>query len=199
MKDIGRPRGLIDYATLEACREEAQGHPAQPAWKALLRPRTFVYFGVWGGIGAALLFALGTRSHTDLTVSPDRNPPFMLLSDGSVRNSYTLKLRNMESRPREMEVSVEGLPGARMWTDTINAREAAPSITFNVPADQIRTVRAYVMAPSDTTSRISRMAAGYLSSIPLSRIIWVLAVSAPPGMGEKGMSGSTARDSGGRK
>ena len=153
MKDIGRPRGLIDYATLEACREEAQGHPAQPAWKALLRPRTFVYFGVWGGIGAALLFALGTRSHTDLTVSPDRNPPFMLLSDGSVRNSYTLKLRNMESRPREMEVSVEGLPGARMWTDTINAREAAPSITFNVPADQIRTVRAYVMAPSDTTSR----------------------------------------------
>ena len=77
----------------------------------------------------------------------------MLLSDGSVRNSYTLKLRNMESRPREMEVSVEGLPGARMWTDTINAREAAPSITFNVPADQIRTVRAYVMAPSDTTSR----------------------------------------------
>ena len=44
-------------ATLEACREEAKGHPAQPAWKALLRPRTIVYFGVWAGIGAGLLFA----------------------------------------------------------------------------------------------------------------------------------------------
>ena len=40
MKDIGRPRGLIDYATLEGCRAEALGEPPQSAWKALLRPRT---------------------------------------------------------------------------------------------------------------------------------------------------------------
>ncbi|WP_010234526.1 MULTISPECIES: cytochrome c oxidase accessory protein CcoG [Sphingomonadales] len=153
MKDIGRPRGLIDYATLEDCREEALGHPAKPVWKTLLRPRTLIYFGVWGAIGAALLFALGTRTHTDLTVSPDRNPPYMLMSDGSIRNSYTLKLRNMESRPREMVVAIEGLPGGKMWTDTIGADEAAATQSFNVPADQIRTVRAYVVAPKDATSR----------------------------------------------
>ncbi len=108
---------------------------------------------IWGSIGLALLFALGVRSHTDLTVSPDRNPPFMLMSDGSVRNSYTLKLRNMESRPRDMEIALEGLPGAVMWTDTIGRDDAAPTQIVTVPADQTRTVRAYVMAPAGTAAQ----------------------------------------------
>ena len=148
MKEVGRPRGLIDYATLDQCKAEAAGAPATPAWKALLRPRLFVYFGVWAAIGAGLLFALGTRSHTDLTVAPDRNPPFMLLKDGSVRNAYTLRLRNMEARPREMEVMLEGLPaGAVMWTDSVSMENAAPVQRVTVPANETRVLRAYVMLP----------------------------------------------------
>ncbi|MFA6219770.1 MAG: cytochrome c oxidase accessory protein CcoG [Erythrobacter sp.] len=151
MKDIGRPRGLIDYATLEGCEREAAGGEARPAWKELLRPRTLVYLGIWGSIGFALLFALGTRSHVDLGVSPDRNPPFMLLSDGSVRNSYTLKLRNMTQAPREMTLTLEGLPDARFWTDSIAIDGAARSMAIAVPADATQTIRAYVAAPAGTT------------------------------------------------
>src|SRR5690606_23155675 len=105
MSEVGRPRGLIDYATLEDCTREAAGETPRPVWKTILHPRTVIYFFVWAGLGLGLLFLLGTRNHTDLTIAQDRNPPYMLMSDGSVRNSYTLKLRNMESRPREMEVS----------------------------------------------------------------------------------------------
>lgn len=148
MKDIGRPRGLIDYATLEQCEAEAAGAPATPAWKALLRPRTLIYFGAWATIGVALLFALGTRSHTDLTVSPDRNPPYMLLKDGSVRNAYTLRLRNMEARPRDMEVALAGLPeGSLMWTDAVNFEASAQSQVIEVPANETKIVRAYVVIP----------------------------------------------------
>ncbi|MEL7199791.1 MAG: cytochrome c oxidase accessory protein CcoG [Pseudomonadota bacterium] len=149
MKDIGRPRGLIDYATLEQCEAEAAGAPATPAWKALLRARIFIYFGIWGAIGAGLLFALGTRSHTDITVSPDRNPPFMLMKDGSVRNSFTVRLRNMEARPRDMRLALAGLPeGSVMWTDQIGRNGAAVSQTLTVPADETRIVRAYVIIPN---------------------------------------------------
>ena len=148
MAEVGRPRGLIDYATLEQCEAEAAGAPATPAWKALLRPRIFIYFGVWGAIGAAMLFALGTRTHTDLTVSPDRNPPFMLLKDGSVRNAYTLRLRNMEARPRDMEVALTGLPeGAVMWTEAVSMDNAAAQLVIDVPANETKVVRAYVMLP----------------------------------------------------
>ncbi len=153
MADVGRPRGLIDYATLEDCKNEAAGGAPKPPWQTLLRPRTFVYFGVWGAIGAALLFSLGVRSHTDLTVSQDRNPPFMLMRDGSVRNAYTLRLRNMESRPRDMEIALDGLPGGLLWTGSIQRENAARSQTVEVPADATRTVRAYVVAPSDTAGQ----------------------------------------------
>ena len=153
MAEIGRPRGLIDYATLEDCEREAKGETPRSPWRTLLRPRTVAYSLIWGSIGLALLFLLGVRSHTELTVSPDRNPPFMLMSDGSVRNSYTLKLRNMESRPRDMEVSIEDLPGALMWSDTIRRADAASAQTVTVPADQTQTVRAYVMVPAGTPAR----------------------------------------------
>ncbi|MFU7529322.1 cytochrome c oxidase accessory protein CcoG [Qipengyuania sp. ASV99] len=153
MQDIGRPRGLIDYATLDQCEAEAGGAEATPAWMALLRPRTFIYFGIWGAIGLAMLFALGTRSHTDLTVSPDRNPPYMLMKDGSVRNAYTLRLRNMEARPRDMEVALIGLPdGAVMWTDRIGSDAAAAVQTIKVPADETRVVRTYVTIPAGTSA-----------------------------------------------
>ena len=153
MKDIGRPRGLIDYATLEDCEREAAGETPRSPWRSLVRPRTIIYFAIWAGIGLVMLFALGVRSHTDLSVAPDRNPPFMLMSDGSVRNSFTLKLRNMESRPRDMEIAMQGLPGAVVWTDAIGRNLAASTQTVAVAADQVRTVRAYVMAPSDTVTQ----------------------------------------------
>lgn len=153
MKDIGRPRGLIDYATLDQCETEAAGAEPTPAYKALLRPRTFIYFGVWAAIGAGLLFSLGSRTHTDLTVSQERNPPFMLMKDGSVRNAYTLRLRNMEARPRNMEVSLVGLPeGSVMWTDRIGRNVAAATQIISVAADQTRIVRAYVSVPAGTAT-----------------------------------------------
>jgi cytochrome c oxidase accessory protein FixG len=153
MKEVGRPRGLIDYATLEDCKAEAAGDPPKPVWKTLLHPRTVIYFAIWGAIGLGLLFMLGSRTHTDISVAPDRNPPFMLMSDGSVRNSYTLKLRNMESRPREMRLALDGLPGAVMWTDTIGRDDAARELTVEVPADATLPVRAYVIAGPDTAAQ----------------------------------------------
>jgi len=149
MADIGRPRGLIDYATLDQCEAEARGEETPPPWKALLRPRTLIYFTIWGAIGAAMLFALGARTHTELTVSPDRNPPYMLMKDGTVRNAYTLRVRNMEARPRDMEIALAGLPaGSLMWTDRIRSEDAAPRQTVTVPANEIRVVRAYVTVPA---------------------------------------------------
>jgi cytochrome c oxidase accessory protein FixG len=153
MAEIGRPRGLIDYATLEDCKSEAAGQPPKPVWKTLLHPRTIAYFLIWSSIGAAMLFALGHRVRTTLTAAPDRNPPYMLMSDGSIRNSFTLRLRNMESRPRQMEIALEDLPGATMWDEAISRDRAAPKLTFTVPADQLLQVRAYVVAPANTRSK----------------------------------------------
>jgi len=153
MAQVGRPRGLIDYATLEDSAREKQGQPPSPHWKLIWHPRTLAYLTVWGGIGLALLFALGARRHLDLSVAKDRNPPYMLLSDGAVRNAYTLKLRNMEARPRTMTVTLEGLPGGRMWSDDMARAAAARVLVREVPADQTQTLRLYVIAPPGTAEQ----------------------------------------------
>ncbi len=153
MDEVGRPRGLIDYATLEDCEREAAGEDPRPVWKTLLRPRTLIYSGIWGTIGLTLLFALGTRTHTELSAAADRNPPFMLMSDGSIRNAFTLKIRNMESRPRSFTVELEGLKDAVMWSGTVSRGAAARSLEVDVPADQTAAMRAYVVAPADTPAQ----------------------------------------------
>ena len=150
MGQLGRERGLIDYATLEDCEHERAGGERRSILKTALHWRTLAYFGVWAAIGVALLFALGTRTRIDLSVAKDRNPPFMLLSNGEVRNDYTLKLRNMEARPRPMSVTLEGLPGAVMWTDEMGRQSASRELQLTVAADQTKPVRVYVVAPEGT-------------------------------------------------
>jgi hypothetical protein len=77
----------------------------------------------------------------------------MLMSDGSVRNSFTLKLRNMESRPRAFEIALDGLPGAVMWGDEESRDDAARALRIQVAPDETRTVRAYIIAPPETRSQ----------------------------------------------
>ena len=71
------------------------------------------------------------------------------VSDGAVRNSYTVKVRNMETRPREMEIGLDGLPGAVMWTNDMPRSAAARTLRRRVGADQAEPVRVYVVAPRD--------------------------------------------------
>ncbi|NCP11225.1 MAG: cytochrome c oxidase accessory protein CcoG, partial [Sphingomonadales bacterium] len=116
MDQVGRPRGLIDYVTLDGAEQEQRGEPPTPILKTLLRPRTLVYLGAWSAVGLAMLFALGQRTRIDIAVQKDRNPPYVQMSDGAVRNAYTIKLRNMENRPRRMDVALSGLTGGLIWT-----------------------------------------------------------------------------------
>ena len=147
MAQIGRPRGLIDYATELDCEREMRGEASEPVVKRLLRPRTLVYLGLWSAIGFAMLFALGTRTRVDIAADADRNPQFVRLSDGSIRNAYLVKLRNMQSQPRTMMIGLEGLPGALMWRESETRSQARRSLRVDVPADQVLKERIYVVAP----------------------------------------------------
>ena len=77
----------------------------------------------------------------------------MLMSDGSVRNAFTLKLRNMENRPRTVEIAIHGVPGAAMWSDEESRDSAARTMRLEVAPDATQTVRVYVIAPPDTKAQ----------------------------------------------
>ncbi|UCI08773.1 cytochrome c oxidase accessory protein CcoG [Mesorhizobium sp. B1-1-8] len=169
MDKLGRERGLISYATLSdyntnmALATAGGTAPVNPALvrtadgafseglahfhlRKIFRLRTYIYLASWLAVGLALLYSLLTRERLELNVLHDRNPQFVTLSDGSIRNGYTLKLLNMIPEPRTIVVSLQGLPGAEM-SAVGNDLAAATSFTTLVEPDRLKVLKVYVRQP----------------------------------------------------
>ena len=146
MEKIGKPRGLISYSSLRAYNAAKSETPVNLVRSTLLRPRTIVYSAIWLAVGLIMLLALSMRERLDINIVPDRNPLFVTLSDGAIRNGYTIKILNMEQQPRAFRLSIEGMPEATM---TLAGFEQPPSRSFDidVEADKLRSVKAYVTMP----------------------------------------------------
>lgn len=141
MTKIGKPRGLIDYMALSDEAREKSGHSPRPIWSHIFRLRTMVYTGLWSTIGFLLVVALFVRQDIDVTVAPIRNPTFVTLSDGTIRNTYEVRLRNKNQQDRLFNVSVRGDVAYYLQL------EGSKFQSINVPADSTLIQRVYVMAP----------------------------------------------------
>ena len=106
MDKVGKPRGLIGYMALTDEARERSGEEPKSIWKHVFRPRTIIYTVLWAGIGLALLVALFIRTDIGVSIYPIRNPTHVVLSDGSVRNAYDIRLRNMFQEARDFTLSV---------------------------------------------------------------------------------------------
>jgi polyferredoxin len=93
-----------------------------------------------------MLVALGSRSFTGLSALHDRNPIFVTLADGSIRNGYTLRLLNKRPIERVFTLEVDGLPGARL--EVVGAPGEGGRATVAVGPDATHEVRALVFAPT---------------------------------------------------
>lgn len=169
MDKIGKPRDLISYATLSdyqsnmALATNNGTAPIDPrrvyeapnkfvdsvrhfSVKKMLRPRSIFYSIVWLLIGFALVTTLMMRDRIGINVLHDRNPQYVLLADGSIRNGYTVKILNMVPEPRVFRLSMEGLPSAVM---TVQGLDAEQDGSFNVlvEPDRLRTLRVFVSVP----------------------------------------------------
>ncbi|MDO5656927.1 MAG: cytochrome c oxidase accessory protein CcoG [Paracoccus sp. (in: a-proteobacteria)] len=146
MDRIGKPRGLIDYMALKDETAERAGNAPVPVWRHILRPRTMLYFGLWSLIGVGLVVALFMRSPFDLTISPVRNPLFVTMSDGSIRNTYELRLRNKQHEQRSFAISAQ-VDGTPLDPGMLSIEGEAGAQT-DVAADLTQLVRIYVTAPA---------------------------------------------------
>ena len=108
MDRIGRPRNLIAYDTLANVDRKAAGEGVRVT---LLRARPMIYAALMVVAGGIMLFTLTTRSALDLNVLRDRNPLFVTLSDGAIRNGFTVKVINKQHEDRTYRLAIEGLDG----------------------------------------------------------------------------------------
>ncbi len=170
MDKIGKERGLISYATLrdynvnmaiatagsetvqpDLVRPDKSGLSpslAQTTWRSIVRPRTIAYTAIWGSIGLALLIALSLRDRLDINVLHDRNPVFVLLSDGSIRNGFEIKILNMIPQPRTFRIELQGLQSATMSVAGSN-ENLGQSFDIEVPSDKLLATKVFVRMPRD--------------------------------------------------
>ena len=150
MDKIGRPRGLIAYDTDAAM--DAVAHGQKPKYQ-LLRARTILYAVLMAFIAGLMTFGLSTRASFEINTLKDRSPPFVQLSDGSLRNGYTLKLVNKTGDDREMRIEASGLAGAELDIIGLEAEGEPDVFLLPVAANGVDRFKLYITVPPGTVAR----------------------------------------------
>jgi polyferredoxin len=145
MTKIGRPTRLIGYDNDINVQQRITGKPE--IFKAV-RARTVVYAAIIAAVCAVMLYALLTRSLLDLNVLHDRNPVAVRLSDGSIRNGYTLRFLNKRGFDRVIAVDIDGPADAQIHIVGVDSvTPDRPMIVLG--RDTTTELRVLVTAPFD--------------------------------------------------
>ena len=132
MDSLGWERGLVSYTSE---RQEEEGRRAR-----LLRPKVIGYFIVLLVIIGALAWNVSHQQQFDLSVAQERQPLYVMLSDGRIQNSYEFKMNNKTGGTLELEFEIVGLEDAELDLGTFSHIELAP--------DQRLRLRAHVKHPA---------------------------------------------------
>lgn len=140
MDKIDLPRGLIRYDTTNHMVAEIKG--GQEKFK-FVRVRTLYYLAIMAVVGSIMIYALAARAPVELHALHDRNPLFVQLSSGEIRNGYIIKILNKTHEHQTYTLSLKGLEDARI---AVKAAGQIDTTNLYVPADSVGTYHIYVSA-----------------------------------------------------
>lgn len=146
MVKVGRPKGLIAYDTGVAVAARAAGQT--PRYK-LIRTRTVLYAVLIALISALMTWGYTSKSTYEFNVLKDRSPPFIRLSDGRIRNGYTLKLVNKSTSVQTVDVSVAGLADAEFEIIGVGTAGDGGALQLSPDAHGVGRYRLLVTAPAE--------------------------------------------------
>jgi polyferredoxin len=94
-----------------------------------------------------MLYTFVARESLSLSVLHDRNPLFVRLADGGIRNGYTVRILNKLNETRHFTFNVEGLPSAIIDVAGIPTPPDGDH-AIEVGPDQTRELRVLIADPS---------------------------------------------------
>lgn len=119
------------------------------SWRVMLSSRNLIYFVIYAAIGLGMAYSISMRDRLDLNVIHDRNPIFTVLSDGSIRNGYEVRILNMKGHAQKFLITVEGLPNPDIQEAGFNTTPQKWIIT-EADADSLKSIRLFISAPRET-------------------------------------------------
>ena len=103
-----------------------------------MRTRTLLYAAIIALVGAVMTFTLATRRNDGISIIHDRNPLFVRLSDGAVRNGYAIRILNRAVEPQSYTLKVSGLPEAAIEVIGTTGNPRANRLSTSVPIKRAR-------------------------------------------------------------
>jgi cytochrome c oxidase accessory protein FixG len=145
MKKLALPTGLIRYDTSKQMSE--------PNNKSLgfriLKPRTFYYGFILSLIAGLLIYTITSKLNLDLKIIPTRNPLFVMMSNGDIRNGYEIKVYNKSNYNKSYKLEISGL-------DDIKIKIQRPTRldlnNIDVKNDSIKDIKLYLSTHKTTLS-----------------------------------------------
>ncbi|CCD84265.1 Putative 4Fe-4S ferredoxin, fixG-like protein (fragment) [Bradyrhizobium sp. ORS 285] len=159
MAKLDRPRGLIDYESWENIERGRVGEPRVPR---LLRPKTIGLALACVALAGVIAVSFVTKTTAVLSVQHDRDPLSVRLSDGAVRNAYTVKLLNKSSAVQNFKLAISGVDAAL----AIVGHAAADAI--EVEPDGSETLRVTLTMPEPADADVTFEAVDAAGRVVLS-------------------------------
>lgn len=104
MEKLDRPKGLIRYESLDVLN----GKEERPLLK---RPRVWVYSLVLLLSVAGIAYGMATLDAIEIKVIHSRQPLYVLQSDGSIQNKYTIKVLNKLTEDLQVTITAPDIEG----------------------------------------------------------------------------------------
>ncbi|MGB5245910.1 MAG: cytochrome c oxidase accessory protein CcoG [Woeseia sp.] len=122
MDKMQYPRGLIRYSTEHAMHHEPY---------RILRARTVIYSLILTVLVASMVTFMVTRQPVIMDVIRDRNTLYRDVGRNGIENSYTIRVINKHNQQHDYRLSVSGLDGLTIRTET--EFSLAPESVFTLP------------------------------------------------------------------
>jgi cytochrome c oxidase accessory protein FixG len=116
MDRMGYARGLIKYSTDNALK---QGWNQQQVLRHVLRPRVLIYSAILLSIVLAMLISLSLRTPFKVDVVRDRGVMARTVASGNIENVYRLQIMNATEKVQRYKISVSGLSGLRLDSESV--------------------------------------------------------------------------------
>lgn len=131
MDRIGRPRGLVRYDSLA-------GLARKP--RKIFRARVMLYAVLMAALLWGFTYRLTSREAIALSVARSPGLPYLVQSDGKVRNTFNLHVTNTEAQSESISISVTGPSGVELLV---------PGQPLDVGPGERVNAEAFVMLPAD--------------------------------------------------
>lgn len=149
MNKIGRPEGLIAYDSLKNFERREKG---ETNIFRIIRPRTIIYSVILVIVSMIMLYSLLNRSELDVNILRDRNPLFVQLSSGDIRNGYTIKIMNKSEGVQKYSIEVDGVDNMNVRVDDAEEFTTAGAPIVTVSRDVLKPLKLYISIPRDNLS-----------------------------------------------